>query len=164
MPGRGGAPTGGGAGQGSKPQAAEGRPTEMAAQGFLNERGGRSTTRALHPCSRREQTRSVLAELSVKTRPNVSARRVTRVFPPVAPQQGAQGETHQHAQDSGAHDNALQANMLEVEVKLLREMLDTMREDRDVWREMAGKVTAALPAPCAPLQAPRPSWWRRLAG
>jgi hypothetical protein len=33
-----------------KPQAAEGRPTEMAAQGYLNERGGRSTTRVLRPC------------------------------------------------------------------------------------------------------------------
>jgi hypothetical protein len=35
-------------------------------------------------------------------------------------------------------------------VKLLREMLDTMRADRDASREMAGKVTAALPAPSAP--------------
>jgi hypothetical protein len=89
-----------------------------------------------------------------------------RVFPPVAPQQGAQGETHQHAQVSDAHENALQVSALEVEVKLLREMLDTMREDRDAWREQAGKITAALPAPvpAAPLQAPRRPWWRRLAG
>ena len=35
-------------------------------------------------------------------------------------------------------------------MKLLREMLDTMRADRDASREMAGKVTAALPAPSAP--------------
>jgi hypothetical protein len=89
-----------------------------------------------------------------------------RVFPPVAPQQGAQGEMHQHAQAADTHDNTLQVSALEVEVKLLREMLDTMREDRDAWREQAGKITAALPAPgpAVPLQAPRRSWWRRLAG
>jgi hypothetical protein len=69
---------------------------------------------------------------------------------------------HQLAQADGAHDNALRANALEVEVKLLREMLDTMREDRDAWREQAGKVMAALPAP-APA-APRRRWfgWRKV--
>jgi hypothetical protein len=30
---------------------------------------------------------------------------------------------------------------LEVEVKLLREMLDAMRDDRDAWREQAAKMT-----------------------
>jgi hypothetical protein len=89
-----------------------------------------------------------------------------RVFPPVAPQQGAQGETHQHAQAGDAHDNALQVSALTIEIKMLREMLDTMREDRDAWREQAGKITAALPAPITsvPLKAPRRPWWRRLAG
>jgi hypothetical protein len=73
--------------------------------------------------------------------------------------------THQRAQDIDAPDNALR-NALEVEVKLLREMLDAMREDRDAWRDQAGKITAALPAPIpdAPLHAPRRSWWRRLTG
>jgi hypothetical protein len=86
-----------------------------------------------------------------------------RVFPPVAPQQSAQGGTHQRAQASDAHENALRANALEVEVKLLREMLDTMREDRDAWREQAGRVVAALPPP-GPATEPRRSWWRRLTG
>ena len=70
-----------------------------------------------------------------------------RVFPPVAPQQGTQEAVHQHAQAGDAHANVLHISALEVEVKLLREMLDTMREDRDAWREQAGKVTAALPRP-----------------
>jgi hypothetical protein len=51
--------------------------------------------------------------------------------------------------------------ILEMEVKLLREMLDTMRDDRDAWREQAAKMTAALslPAP-APATEPEPprSW------
>jgi hypothetical protein len=88
-----------------------------------------------------------------------------RVFPPVAPQQSAQEDMHQHAQAADAHDNALQVSALTIEVKMLREMLDTMREDRDAWREQAGKITAALPAPIPsePLQAPRRRWfgWRK---
>ena len=47
-------------------------------------------------------------------------------------------------------------------MKLLREMLDAMRDDRDAWREQAGKIVAALPPPPA-LVSVRP-WWRRLAG
>jgi hypothetical protein len=86
-----------------------------------------------------------------------------RVFPPVAPHQGAQEDMHQRAQATDAHDNALQAGALTIEIKMLREMLDTMREDRDAWREQAGKITAALPAPVVPQPTRRP-WWRRLAG
>jgi hypothetical protein len=37
-----------------------------------------------------------------------------RVFPPVAPTQGAQEETHQHAQAIDAHDNALQVSLLTI--------------------------------------------------
>jgi hypothetical protein len=48
---------------------------------------------------------------------------------------------------SATDNNALHANALEVEVKLLREMLDAMREDRNAWRDQAGRVTAALPPP-----------------
>jgi hypothetical protein len=86
-----------------------------------------------------------------------------RVFPPVASQQAAQGAMHYDAQPAVADDNALRANALAVEVKLLREMLDAMRDDRDAWRDQAGKIAAALPAP-APVTEPRRPWWRRLAG
>jgi hypothetical protein len=86
-----------------------------------------------------------------------------RVFPPVAPQQSAQEDMHQRAQAVDAQDNALRANALEVEVKMLREMLDAMRDDRDAWRDQAGKITAALPAPAPIVERAKP-WWRRLAG
>ena len=83
-----------------------------------------------------------------------------RVFPPVSPQ-GVQSDAPQlQATVSATDSNALHANPLEVEVKLLREMLDAMREDRNAWREQAGKVTAALPPPA---QQPARPWWRRLA-
>jgi hypothetical protein len=80
-----------------------------------------------------------------------------RVFPPVAPQEPQLDAMHQ-----SATDNALRANALEFEVKMLRDMLDAMRDDRDAWRDQAGKVMAALPAP-APIVERRP-WWRRLTG
>ena len=70
-----------------------------------------------------------------------------RVFPPIASQQSTQGEMHHAAQANATDDNALRASALEVEVKMLREMLDTMRDDRDAWREQAGKMVAALPPP-----------------
>jgi hypothetical protein len=85
-----------------------------------------------------------------------------RVFPPIAAQGAQISATHHDAQPAIADDNTLRANALEVEVKLSREMLDTMREDRDAWKEQAAKVTAALPPP-APISERR-SWWRRLAG
>ena len=85
-----------------------------------------------------------------------------RVFPPIAAQQGAQEAMHHGAQTSAAVDNALRANVLEVEVKLLREMLAQAQSDRDAWREQAGRAMAALPLP-APANPVRP-WWRRLAG
>ncbi|HME84894.1 MAG TPA: hypothetical protein VKG91_10195 [Roseiarcus sp.] len=34
----------------------------------------------------------------------------------------------------------MRVNALEVEVKMLREMLDAMRDDRNAWRDQAGKV------------------------
>jgi hypothetical protein len=90
-----------------------------------------------------------------------------RVFPPVAAQEAQFDAAPYGAQasaTSATDENALRASVLEVEVKLLREMLDAMRCDRDNWHEMAIKVTAALPAP-APATSPGRSWWRRaLAG
>jgi hypothetical protein len=49
-------------------------------------------------------------------------------------------------------------------VKLLREMLNAMREDRDTWREQAAKALAVLPLPAPATPAPRRPWWRRLTG
>ena len=74
----------------------------------------------------------------------VDAAELFRCFPP---QQGALGAMHHGAQADVADDKALRVSALEVEVKLLREMLDAMRGDRDAWREQAGKVVAALPPP-----------------
>ena len=77
-----------------------------------------------------------------------------RVFPPIASQQGAGDAVHPRATAGATDENALRANALEVEVKMLREMLEQLRGDRDAWREQAGKVTAALPPP------PARKWWR----
>jgi hypothetical protein len=85
-----------------------------------------------------------------------------RVFPPIATQGVSNDAPHAHATPDATGDNALRSNALEVEVKLLREMLDAMRDDRDAWREQAAKALAVLPLP-AP-SAPRRPWWRRLAG
>jgi hypothetical protein len=83
-----------------------------------------------------------------------------RVFPPVATQDGAQEALPHGAQTSASDSNAMRANALEVEVKLLREMLDAMRNDRDAWRDQAGKMLALAP-PATPVEQRRP-WWRKL--
>ena len=84
-----------------------------------------------------------------------------RVFPPIAVQEAEHSAMHHGAQVSATDDSALRVSALEVEVKLLREMLDEMREDRNAWREQASKVTAALPSPASSPETRRP-WWRRL--
>jgi hypothetical protein len=88
-----------------------------------------------------------------------------RVFPPIAAQQASQEARHHGATANATAETALRVNALEVEVKLLREMLAAMREDRNAWRDQAAKVVAALPAP-ATITMPAPSrrWWRRLVG
>jgi hypothetical protein len=86
-----------------------------------------------------------------------------RVFPPVAAQGASNDAPHPPATPAATDDNALRSNALEVEVKLLREMLDALRDDRDAWREQAAKALAVLPLP-APATIARRSWWRRLAG
>ena len=63
------------------------------------------------------------------------------MFPPVA--QGLERCAAPHATD----DNSLHSNALAEEVKLLHEMLDAMREDRDAWRERASNALAVLPLP-----------------
>jgi hypothetical protein len=87
-----------------------------------------------------------------------------RVFPPVAAQGVSNDALHPHATPIATDNNALRSNALEVEVKLLREMLDAMRDDRDAWREQASKALAVLPLPAPAAALPRRSWWRRLAG
>ncbi len=84
-----------------------------------------------------------------------------RVFPPVASQRPEHSPSHAHAMPDATDGNALRSNALEVEVKLLREMLEQLREDRDAWREQAAKALAVLPLP-APAVEPRRPWWRRL--
>ena len=88
-----------------------------------------------------------------------------RVFPPVAVQDADPGAAPHGAQAGAPDDNAMRASALEVEVKLLRAMLDAMRDDRNAWREQAGKMVAARPPSLAPDRAaPRRPWRRRLAG
>ena len=90
-----------------------------------------------------------------------------RVFPPFAAHEAQTDAMHHGARADGADDNASHVSALETEVRLLREMLDAMSEDRNAWREQAAKAVAALPSPIpAPAPAPeaRRSWWRRLAG
>jgi excisionase family DNA binding protein len=60
-------------------------------------------------------------------------------------------------------ETPIATSVLEVEVKALRELIatlkedrDDLREDRDRWRDMAETVTRQLPAPT---QAVRQSWW-----
>jgi hypothetical protein len=84
-----------------------------------------------------------------------------RVFPPIATQEAKQGAKHRGAQVSAPDDSAFPVSALEVEVKLLREMLEAMREDRNAWREQASKITAALPSSAPSPQTRRP-WWRQL--
>jgi hypothetical protein len=114
----------------------------------------RSTLFRAYKSGRMSATRTDTGQIEV------DAAELFRVFAPVAAQ-GAQSDASQPQATVIATDhNALHANALEVEVKLLREMLDAMREDRNAWRDQAGKVTAALPPP-APTARP---WWRKLAG
>ena len=86
-----------------------------------------------------------------------------RVFPPIAAQEATQDAMHPHARIGATAESTLRISALEVEVKMLREMLDAMRDDRNAWRDQAGRVIAALPAPPKPEPERRP-WWRRLAG
>jgi len=77
-----------------------------------------------------------------------------RVFPPVAARQGANNAAHHDAQAEATGKNALRDSALEVEVRMLREMLASLRDDRDHWRDPAGKEREerqrlALAAPIA---------------
>ena len=109
-----------------------------------------------------------------------------RVFPPIPLHHGAHEAPHHGAKVNATDNNALQTNALEREVKLLQEMLGAMREDRDAWRDQAGKereerrelaqrlalaapIAASGPTPAPPPETPpapkpRRTWWRRLAG
>jgi excisionase family DNA binding protein len=87
-----------------------------------------------------------------------------RVFSPIAAQGAEISATHPDAQVTATDNNTLRASALEIEVKLLREMLDAMREDRNAWREQASKVVAALPLPITIAPDQRRPWWRRLVG
>ena len=88
----------------------------------------------------------------------VDAAELFRVFPPVAAQETERSASPYGAQATATDNNALRARALEVEVKLLREMLDAMREDRNALREQASKVVAALPLPITTVPDQRRSW------
>jgi hypothetical protein len=112
----------------------------------------RSTLFRAYKSGRMSATRTDTGQIEV------DAAELFRVFPPIAAQDVQSDASHPQATVSATDNNALHTNALEVEVKLLREML-AMREDRNAWRDQAGKVTAALPPPTP---STRP-WWRRLA-
>ena len=82
-----------------------------------------------------------------------------RVFPPIAVQEA--GTARAPRRTGQRNRRQCMRVRVEVEVKLLHEMLDEMREDRNAWREQASKVTAALPSPASSPETRRP-WWRRL--
>jgi len=74
-------------------------------------------------------------------------------------QQDAQEEAHHGALASATDNNAVWVTALDVEVTRLREMLEAMRGDRDAWRELAGKMAAALPLPAhSPMPNRRRPW------
>jgi excisionase family DNA binding protein len=54
---------------------------------------------------------------------------------------------------------------LEAEVRGLKDLLAEVRQSRDEWKDQAGRLVLALPAPDqAKPEPPRRPWWRRLAG
>jgi hypothetical protein len=53
--------------------------------------------------------------------------------------------------------SATSSAALETEVRLLREMLDEMRRDRDAWRHQAERLV--LPGPPASSSSAARSWW-----
>jgi excisionase family DNA binding protein len=76
---------------------------------------------------------------------------ILRVYPPQRPAAPDNG----HDTTPGGPPNAA----LEVEIRLLRELLEAANRDRDAWKEQAARIALVLPAPVSP----KP-WWRRLAG
>jgi hypothetical protein len=74
-----------------------------------------------------------------------------RVYPPVTP--------------SSSNEPATDTDKLQLEIKLLRERIDDLVEDRDRWRNQAEHVTRLLTDERpTPQPAARRSWWRRLRG
>jgi len=68
-----------------------------------------------------------------------------RVFPPLAMQRAPQEAMHPLAKADATAESALRVNALEVEVKMLREMLDAMRDDRNAWRDQAARWWRCCP-------------------
>jgi hypothetical protein len=91
---------------------------------------------------------------------------LARAFPPKPPKPDKP--------PTGEAGTAVRNAALEVEVRLLREMLEDMRRDRDTWRGQAERAQLAAPIIAAaspanqvvpivpPAPAPRLSWWRWL--
>jgi|TARA_R110002124_G_scaffold223938_1_gene389401 hypothetical protein len=58
------------------------------------------------------------------------------------------------------NETPIEANALEREVELLREMLDETKSDRDSWKEQAQKITALI----EDQSARKKGFWARLTG
>ncbi len=89
---------------------------------------------------------------------------LARAFPPAPPKPPKPERAE--SDFAGHHEIAIRSAALAVETKLLREMLEEMRRDRDTWRTQAERLLLAAPViPGAPPPAPAPitwvapSWW-----
>jgi hypothetical protein len=88
-----------------------------------------------------------------------------RVYPPAeARTKGARNGSHYRAHVAEAALN-MQVTVLKETADLLRDQLDDVRKDRDLWRDQAAAVTRQLADQSAKAVQPaaRP-WWKRLAG
>ena len=62
-------------------------------------------------------------------------------------------------------DVAARLASLEAEVRSLKDLLAEVRQSRDEWKDQAGRLVLALPAPDqAKPGPPRRPWWQRLTG
>jgi excisionase family DNA binding protein len=93
---------------------------------------------------------------------------LARAFPPAPPKPPKPERAD--SDFAGNHEMAVRSAGLEVETKLLREMLEEMRRDRDTWRTQAERLLLSAPvvvaaaaqaAPQQPSAAPMaaPRWW-----
>ena len=86
----------------------------------------------------------------------IDAAELFRVFPAVTP-------VSDETPDTLGHETRNVTGVLEVEIKMLREMLESMKrreadlmEDRDHWREQAERATKLIAAPVVVPAAPMP--------
>ena len=99
---------------------------------------------------------------------------LARVYPPRAAQEragtGSAGNRGTHEEHGGTDELRVRNAALEAEVRLLREMAENLRAERDRWAAQAERLALTAPQPVPPVPphpAPSPSrgrWpWRRSA-